>query len=234
MAELVVALDFPEAAPALEMARMLRERVSWMKVGLELFCNQGPAIVSQIKDLGCNVFLDLKFHDIPNTVYGAVSSAARTGADMLTLHCSGGESMLRAAVQAKHDAISRGSNSPILLGVTALTSLDDGQAFSVYGRGASQAAANLARIAATAGLDGIVCSALEVAVMKQSMHEAFICLTPGIRMGKAEDDQSRVATPAHAVREGSNFIVVGRPITTASDPICVADQFLLNMSQAMK
>lgn len=230
MAELVVALDFPEAAPALALVKQLDGRVPWMKIGLELFCKAGPSIVRQIKDMGTNVFLDLKFHDIPNTVYGAVCTAAASGADMLTLHCSGGEKMLQAAVRAKQDIATSENSGPILLGVTALTSLDDTEATSVYGSNASQAATNLAKIAMTAGLDGVVCSALEVALMKKSAPPAFVCLTPGIRMGKADDDQARVSTPGNAVRDGSDYLVVGRPITKADDPIQAAEAFLHAMN----
>jgi orotidine-5'-phosphate decarboxylase len=231
MAELVVALDYPEAEQALHMARQLSGRALWMKIGLELFCRQGPDIVSRIRDTGCKVFLDLKFHDIPNTVYGAVRNAARTGADMLTLHCSGGEAMLRAAVQAKQDAQQDGSHGPILLGVTALTSLDDAQAKAVYSHSASEAATHLAQIANGSGLDGIVCSALEVCLMKKSFGRTFVCLTPGIRMEKTDDDQARIATPQAAVRDGSDYLVVGRPITRADSPAKAADEFMAAMSR---
>ena len=218
MAELVVALDFDDALDALNMAGALRGHVSWVKVGLELFISEGPRVLHSLKGLGFNVFLDLKLYDIPNTVRGAALAAAASGADMMTLHLGGGERMCRAAVEA----MAGQEHAPLLMGVTVLTSFAEGEV-----PGCSMLLGDLAKTlasgAAAWGMNGVVCSGHEVAAIKKA-HPALLCLTPGIRLaGSGGDDQRRVMTPAQAVRNGSDFLVVGRPITRAEHPAAVAD-----------
>ncbi len=244
MAELVVALDYPAMDAALGTARALRGAAEdaavdaaggrlWMKVGLELFTASGPEVVTRLKDLGFPVFLDLKFHDIPNTVRGAVRSAVATGADMCNIHLSGGERMCRAAVEGLAEgAAARGGGggsapAPILLGVTVLTSVGPGEL-----PGGADPSAEAARLAACGrewGLSGVVCSGYEAEGIKWRCGRDFICLTPGIRpaardgAGSGGDDQRRVMTPAEAVRTGSDYLVVGRPVTGAPGPNGPAD-----------
>lgn len=242
MAELVVALDYPTMDAALATARALRGVPDtdaaggarlWMKVGLELFTASGPDVVARLKDMGFPVFLDLKFHDIPNTVRGAVRSAVATGADMCNIHLSGGERMCRAAVEGLAEgAATRGHGAapglaPILLGVTVLTSVAPGELPG--GADPSVEAARLAVCGREWGLNGVVCSGYEAGKIKERCGQDFICLTPGIRPASVSggaaggDDQRRVMTPAEAVRAGSDYLVVGRPVTGASGPNGPAD-----------
>lgn len=241
MAELVIALDYPAMDAALVTARALRGATNvpdagdhaggrlWMKVGLELFTASGPDVVARLKDMGFPVFLDLKFHDIPNTVRGAVRSAVATGADMCNIHLSGGERMYRAAVEGLAEgAAARGHGvAPILLGVTVLTSVAPGELPG--GADPSAEAARLAVCGREWGLSGVVCSGYEAAGIKQRCGREFICLTPGIRPAARDggtsggDDQRRVITPAEAVRAGSDYLVVGRPVTGAAGPDGPAD-----------
>ncbi len=229
MAELVVALDFPRAEEALDVARRLRADVAWVKIGLELFVAAGPDIVSGMKDLGLKVFLDLKFHDIPNTVRGAVRSAARLGADMLTLHASGGRAMLDAAVEAVHGL----PKPPLLFAVTVLTSMSAEDTALLGRRDVQGLVSDLARSSCAARLDGVVCSALEARAVKAACDGRLACLTPGIRLadgpGASAGDQKRVADPAFAVAQGSDYLVVGRPITSAPDHAEAARRFLRAM-----
>lgn len=229
VAELIVALDFPQEEEALAVARRLSRDVAWVKIGLELFVAAGPGVVSDMKDLGLKVFLDLKFHDIPNTVRGAVRSAARLGADMLTLHASGGRAMLDAAVEAVQGAPAR----PLLFAVTVLTSMTAEDTALLGRRDVQGLVGDLARSSREAGLDGVVCSALEARAVKDACAGRLACLTPGIRLvngpGAATGDQKRVADPAFAVAQGSDYLVVGRPITSAPDPAEAARRFLRAM-----
>lgn len=226
MAELVVALDYPEAAKAMDMARQLENRVGWVKVGLELFTATGPRIVTDLKEMGFNVFLDLKFFDIPNTVKGAVRSAVRLGADMVNIHALGGSRMAEAALEGRDQGVSSGQPLPILLAVTVLTSMGPEDLPLKNAPQPSELALDLAVKAKQYGLGGVVCSALESRKIKASCGPGFLCLTPGIRpaagMAPGGDDQRRVTTPAEAVRNGSDFLVVGRPITGAQDPAAMA------------
>jgi len=230
MAQLVVALDFPQARQAIDVAQALRSEISWVKVGLELFTAAGGGLVSDLKALGFKVFLDLKFHDIPNTVHGAVRSAARLGADMLTLHASGGRAMLDAAL----DAASAEPHRPLLFCVTVLTSLTAEDTALLGRRDVQGLVLDLAGLTAAAGLDGVVCSALEARAVKQRAGDKLACLTPGIRLaagpGSEAGDQKRVADPAFALEQGSDYLVVGRPITGSPDPAFAARQFLAAMA----
>ncbi len=213
-AKLVVALDVDNATSALELARLLIPATPWMKVGLELFTIAGPDIVSQIKRLGGRVFLDLKFHDIPNTAAHAVKSAIKAGADICDVHMCGGEAMCKAAAQAA------AGSACLVLGVTVLTST----APEDVPGDISAMVVDYARKARAWGLGGVVCSGWEAAAVKQATNNEIVCLCPGIRpagLGQ-NDDQRRVLTPAQAVQAGADFLVVGRPVTKAADPLNAA------------
>jgi orotidine-5'-phosphate decarboxylase len=221
---LVVALDVPGRDAALELARVLAPVTPWMKVGLELFTAAGPGLVSELKDMGCKVFLDLKFHDIPNTVAGAVHSAIRGGADICNVHVSGGEAMCRAAADAAASERA-GGRACLLLGVTVLTSA----------AAAPDTPAKVVEYALNAkswGLDGVVCSGQEVSAVKAAAKGGIICLCPGIRPAAyaRADDQSRVITPLEAVLAGADYLVVGRPVTRAKNPAAAAQEIIFSYS----
>lgn len=227
-ARLAVALDVPDGVSAVAAAAGLRGHVDIVKVGLELFVAAGPELVRRLAGDGWAVFLDLKLHDIPATVAGAVRSASGLGVELLTLHTSGGRAMIEAAAAA------RDAGLPRLLGVTVLTSLDDAQleAIGMPG-GAGAGVERLAALARGAGCDGVVSSPREVAAVKRVCGADFLAVTPGIRpAGAARDDQARVATPADAVRAGADVLVVGRPIMKAPDPAAAAAAIRAEMEQA--
>ena len=212
---IVVALDYPTGDEALALARSLRGSGCAVKVGKELFTAEGPSIVGRLNELGLPVFLDLKFHDIPNTVAGACRAAAALGAWMVNVHASGGRDMLVAA----REALAAAPNRPLLIAVTVLTSLDRPRLAEV-GLDVEPAAqvARLARLSHDCGLDGVVCSPQEIAVVKRA-GAGFLAVTPGVRpAGSAQDDQQRVATPAAAIAAGADYLVIGRPITRAPSP----------------
>lgn len=213
---LIVALDVPTREAAQKLARQLQGVCRWVKVGLELYLAAGNTIVEELAGQGFSVFLDLKFHDIPNTVAGAVRSAASTGVSLLTVHAAGGPAMLAAAAEAAATT----SNPPRLLAVTVLTSMDGAQlaAIGVPVPPAEQVL-RLARIAQANGINGLVCSAEEVTALRRELGLEAWLVTPGIRpAGSEAGDQKRVATPAAAIRAGATALVVGRPITQAADP----------------
>ncbi|MDD2966291.1 MAG: orotidine-5'-phosphate decarboxylase [Desulfovibrionaceae bacterium] len=225
MAELVVALDVAEAEQGIALAQSLQGTAPWVKIGLELFTLGGAGIVAACKSMGFKVFLDLKFYDIPNTVAGAVSAAASMGVDMLTLHTQGGETMCRAA----RTACQQCATKPLLFGVTVLTSMADGDLPAHKGN-LGQLAVSLAQGAERWGLDGVVCSGHEVQRIKQASPN-LLCLTPGIRpAGSAVGDQKRVMTPQQAVAAGSDFLVIGRPITRHEHPAQAAQAIMHSMS----
>ena len=227
---LVVALDFADAAPALDLASRLRGVVPWVKVGLELFLDAGKELPARLKDMGFHVFLDLKFMDIPNTVQAAVAQGTRMGADMLTIHALGGRAMCEAAAAGRDLALSPGQTAPLILGVTVLTSM--GAADLAWNPGGTDEdvrnlTVHLARSAKNWKLDGVVCSGREVSVIRQACGADFRLLTPGIRLPDADaGDQTRVCTPAQAARDGSDYLVVGRPITRVADPVKAARMYL--------
>jgi orotidine-5'-phosphate decarboxylase len=211
------ALDFPTWAAAEPFARAVAPDVGLLKVGLELFAAEGPSAVRSAAALGRPVFLDLKLHDIPNTVEGAARSAAAGGASLLTVHASGGADMVRAAV--------RGAGPRVrVLGVTVLTSLDEEALASVGLAGPAEAAVvRLARLAVAAGAGGIVCSPHEVAAVRAAVGAGPLLVVPGVRPpGAARGDQARVATPAEAVRAGADVVVIGRPLREGGDPAAAA------------
>lgn len=224
---LIVALDFPSAATALALADRLEGRCAWFKVGLELYLAAGGAIIETLRQRGFQVFLDLKLHDIPNTVAGAVRSVSALGASLLTVHASGGAAMLQAAA----DAAAAIPNAPGLLAVTVLTSMDAAQLAGVgIGDPPASQVLRLGRLAHRCGINGLVCSPEEAAALR-SEFPASLLVVPGIRAnGYARGDQSRIATPATALSSGASMLVVGRPITQAPDPAAAANAILGEMA----
>jgi len=230
--QLVVALDVPTGAEALALARLLKGRVGMLKVGLELFCAEGPAFVRELQQLA-PVFLDLKFHDIPNTVRGALEALLPLDPRLINIHAQGGPAMMEAAAEAVRGHRQRGGTTE-LLAVTVLTSLDR-EALARLGLTAEPGdmALHLARLARECGCDGVVCSAQEAAAVRDACGAGFHRLTPGIRpRGEAVQDQARVVTPAQALSSGATWLVVGRPITRAADPAAAADAILAEMAEA--
>jgi orotidine-5'-phosphate decarboxylase len=226
---LIVALDVSRAAEARRIVAALGDSVSTYKVGKQLFTAEGPQMVRDLVTSGSRVFLDLKFHDIPNTVGGAVREASALGVSMLTVHASGGEKMLRAAAEAA----AKSEAKPLVLAVTVLTSLDqaDLEEVGVLGDMSIQVL-RLATLAKRAGCGGIVTSAKETAFVRQRLQDLAI-LVPGVRpAGSDAGDQARIATPSEAIQAGATFMVVGRPITAAADPVKAARAILGEMEQA--
>lgn len=213
---IIVALDHPSGDEALALVAALGDAPCAVKVGKELFTREGPPIVRTLVAQGRPVFLDLKYHDIPNTVAAACRAAAELGVWMINVHTSGGPAMLRAAREALSDL----ARKPLLIGVTVLTSLDAAELSAVGIQDSPEAQVlRLTRLARDTGLDGVVCSPQEIAAVKRECGARFLTVTPGIRPADASlDDQQRVATPASAVREGGDYLVVGRPITRAPAP----------------
>jgi len=228
---LIVALDVPDSRSAMRLVAELEGTCNWFKVGLELFVSAGPAVLEPIIARGNNVFLDLKLHDIPNTVAGAVRSAAGLGVRMLTVHAGGGPAMLAAA----KDALARVSNPPELLAVTVLTSMDAAELESVgVNRAPAGQVEQLAKMVLEAGIRGFVCSPQEVAAVRALTGPAGVLVIPGIRpAGAAIGDQKRVAGPAEALRLGASYLVVGRPITQAPNPALAATTILGEMAEAV-
>jgi len=222
---LIVALDFDSLSSALRFAKSVADLVGMFKIGNQLFMAAGPAAVREVASLGPGIFLDLKFHDIPNTVAGAVlSSAAMTGVQLVNVHALGGSAMMKAAVQAISAGVPMGSDRPRLLAVTILTSMDN-KAMREVGIGGppKPRAVKLAQLAKKAGVDGVVASVQEARAIRKACGREFLIVTPGVRSREKtanlnEDDQARTATPAEAIRAGADFLVVGRPILTAADP----------------
>ena len=226
---LVVALDVPSEDEAIKLADRLGDTCQWFKVGMELYYAAGNSIIQKLRDRGFNIFLDLKLHDIPNTVAGAVRSATKAGASLLTIHASGGEAMMTAAAEA-----ASAPGSPRLLAVTVLTSMDANQ-LSGIGITASPAEQvfRLAKLAQRSGIDGMVCSPEEVAILRRETGPNTLLVIPGIRpAGSAIEDQKRIATPAQALRDGASLLVVGRPITRAADPAAAAQAILKEIEES--
>jgi orotidine-5'-phosphate decarboxylase len=228
---LIVALDVPDRQSALDAVRRLDGRAGVIKVGLQLFVAEGPRLVEELRGMGQNIFLDLKLHDIPNTVAGAVKSASRLGVQMLTLHTSGGKKMMEAALAAASESAA----PPLLLGVTALTSLGPEDCIGIGIAGNPSAwVERLASLARSAGLRGLVTSPLEAPSLKRAFGEAVRLVVPGIRgAGAGTQDQARTASPAEAIRGGADYIVVGRPILQAADPAESADAIVAEIAGAL-
>ncbi len=222
MNPILVALDVESGAKALALAETLRGAVGGYKIGKQLFTAEGPALVRQMTGHGDRVFLDLKFHDIPNTVAGAVQSAVATGAWMINVHASGGRAMMRAAAEAADKAArAAGRERPLVIGVTVLTSFDAPALHEIgVNRAVLDQVVHLARLAKEAGLDGVVASAQETPAIRQACGNDFLIVTPGIRPAGQEgkDDQARTLSPREAMVAGSSYLVIGRPITGAKDP----------------
>ena len=216
---LIVALDVDSRETARALVESLSPYAGWFKIGSVLFTREGPKICEDIKRSGAKLFLDLKFHDIPNTVQGAVKNALAVGADMLTLHASGGPTMLQAAREAA-DAAGRGD--AILVAVTVLTHLSEAEWNGTFGgnRPVSETVVALARTARDAGMNGVVASAQELRAIKRALGAECVVVTPGIRLPESgKDDQTRVVAPEQAIRDGADYLVVGRPIIAAADPV---------------
>ncbi len=225
---IIVALDVPDAEAALNLARQLAPVVGAFKIGKELFVSAGPDIVRAIRDEGGAVFLDLKFHDIPNTVARAVAAAAQLDLAMLTIHASGGRDMMVAAEAAAQEM----DNPPLVLGVTVLTSMD-GNDLSEIGLAENPATQveRLAQLAAGADLRGLVCSPREISTLRKVLPREVQLVTPGIRpKGSDADDQKRTLTPADAITAGADWLVIGRPITAAKNPRAAAEAILKELS----
>jgi orotidine-5'-phosphate decarboxylase len=220
-----VALDFASGAEACEFSALAKGRCGWFKVGLELFVSEGPGLVAEIARSG-KVFLDLKLHDIPNTVAGAARAAVRTGASLVNVHASGGRAMMEAARDAVDDETARlGRPRPRVVAVTVLTSIGaDAMAELPFSGGPSDVALRLADLAAAAGLDGVVCSAAELPELRKRHGGGFLAVVPGIRPADADaGDQKRIATPRAAIEAGASILVIGRPVTRAADPVAALE-----------
>lgn len=226
---ILIALDVPSASQALAIADSLRGAVGGYKIGSQLFTAEGPSIVRTLADRGDRVFLDLKFHDIPNTVAGAIESASHLGAWMMNVHASGGAAMMSAAAEAADRAAAQGRPRPLVIAVTVLTSMTADALSSVgVSRSPFDQVVHLALMAKGAGMDGVVASPLETAAIREACGPDFLIVTPGIRGGSAEQsggrqDQARTMAPGDAMRAGASYLVVGRPITGAKDPRAAAE-----------
>ncbi len=228
---LIVALDVPNATEARKIVSSLGESVDFYKIGMQLYTAEGPGIVRDLVASGRQIFLDLKYHDIPNTVAAAVREAAQPGVSMLTVHASGGSKMLRAAADA-----ARAVNPSLrVLAVTVLTSMDQA-ALNEAGVPAPvlDQVVRLAAMALNAGCSGLVSSALEVKALRKQLGDDFLAVTPGIRpAGAPHGDQSRAATPGEAITAGATHLVVGRPITAAANPAAAAEKILIEMESSL-
>ncbi|WP_420265829.1 orotidine-5'-phosphate decarboxylase [Candidatus Magnetominusculus dajiuhuensis] len=232
---LCLALDVDRLSDAVRLAELLRGRVSLFKIGFQLFTKEGPEAVRAVQRLGGRVFLDLKYHDIPNTVASAAMEAVNMGVYMFNVHASGGSEMMRAAVEgAAAQSQKNNTPMPVILAVTVLTSLNDKILSDELGvnNTMSHHVTHLAALAKTSGLDGVVASPREITAIRKCCGRSFTILTPGIRppWTKEPDDQKRTATPSEAMELGANYIVVGRPILRADDPAAAADKILSDMA----
>lgn len=215
--KIIVALDYPDATSANQLVAKLDPAMCRLKVGKELFTAEGPDFVRGLVNQGYGVFLDLKFHDIPNTTAKACEAAARLGVWMVNVHACGG----RAMMQAAREAINKTTTPPLLIAVTVLTSMDELALHEIgVNRKLEDQVLRLASLTQECGLDGVVCSAQEAPMLRDVLDPDFYLITPGIRPAdSSKDDQSRIVTPADALRRGSNYLVIGRPITQAADPL---------------
>jgi len=235
--QLLVALDVDSGERALSLARSLKDIAGGFKIGSRLFTLEGPSLVRAIADSGAKVFLDLKFHDIPNTVAQAIESAVSTGAWMMNVHASGGPAMMQAAARAAAETAERlGRSRPLVIGVTVLTSMDEPTLRETgVDRPLLDHVVALARLAHAAGLDGVVASPQETASIRAACGPEFSIVTPGIRgaaAGSDKNDQSRTMGPAEAIRAGATYIVVGRPIIAAQDPRSAAERIVEELTGA--
>lgn len=229
--ELILALDYPSGPDALALVDRLGDSMGFYKVGLELYTREGAALVGALQSRRKRIFLDLKLHDIPNTVAGAVRAAADSGVEMLTVHVAGGRKMMETAAQAAGDRLA-------LLGVTVLTSLSPTDIESVWGRSISslrEEVVRLATLAQESGLRGVVASSEEAQAVRRRLGKDLFVVTPGIRLpGAPTHDQARVATPAQAVRAGASHLVIGRAVTSAADPVAALEKVRKSLESAGK
>ena len=229
---IIVALDVPSAAQAIQLAEQVAPAVGAFKIGKELFVTAGPDIVRRLRDTGASVFLDLKFHDIPHTVAKAVAAAVRLDVQMLTIHASGGAEMMQAAeISAQNTARDLGRPAPLVLGVTVLTSANNATLAEIGCEADTEKQViRLARLAARAGLRGLVCSPLEITALRHALPPEIQLVTPGIRTGAEKaDDQKRTLTPREAVQTGATWLVIGRPIYAAENPRAAAETILASL-----
>ncbi len=225
---IIVALDTNRATVAVDFARQLNPQQVRLKVGKELFVSAGPAVVEQLQALGFDIFLDLKFHDIPNTVAKACQAATELGVWMTNVHASGGAPMMRHVM----DCLEKGTQRPLITAVTVLTSMDAATLAALgVTRSLEAQVKHLATLAKDSGLDGVVCSALEASLLRPYLGEDFLLVTPGIRLSQDDShDQHRIMTPRRALAAGSNYLVIGRPITQAPDPMQVVAEILASIA----
>ncbi|MDG0793304.1 orotidine-5'-phosphate decarboxylase [Cohnella ginsengisoli] len=236
-AKIMVGLDKPDAEAALQVASRLEGTGCWVKVGMELFYAAGHEIVRELKKIGFKIFLDLKMHDIPNTVRGGARSIARMGVDMFNVHAAGGSAMMQAAMQGVNDAVEAGEaqSAPLVIAVTQLTSTSRETLNGEIGIAGSveEAVVRYAVLAKHAGLQGVVASPLEVEAIKAACGEGFLTVTPGIRpAGAALGDQARVTTPREAVDGGTDYLVIGRPIVAEPDPAQALESILKELTES--
>jgi orotidine-5'-phosphate decarboxylase len=235
--KLIFALDANSYEEALSWIELLSGHVGMFKVGKELFTSVGPKIVESIKQRGQRVFLDLKFHDIPNTVARAGEAAVKMGADMFNIHASGGFKMIQDTVSAVQlYAEKNGRQKPVILAVTVLTSLNDTDLVEIgFKKSTKEQVLHLARLAKSAGAAGVVASAQDIAVLRADLGDKFIIVTPGIRSSKEQvlDDQKRTLSASDAVKLGADYIVVGRPIRTAKDPLAACQQIVREIAEGI-
>ena len=229
---IIVALDYPNAQAAWSLIDQLRADLCRLKIGKEMFTRSGPAFVEQVIERGFDVFLDLKYHDIPNTVAAACDAAADLGVWMMNVHASGGRRMMEAAAQK----LARHSRPPLLIAVTVLTSLSREELNEIGLPGSPEEnVLRLAGLARESGLDGVVCSPREAATLRNRFGSDFILVTPGVRPASASrDDQTRVMTPGDAIRAGSSYLVVGRPITAAPEPLAALQAISMEVEEALR
>ncbi len=236
---LILALDFDSLATALKFAKNVADLVGLFKIGNQLFTAAGPEAVRQVAQLGPGIFLDLKYHDIPNTVAGAVlAAAALPGVQLVNVHALGGAAMMQAAVQAISAGVPMGEDRPRLVAVTVLTSMDHKSMREVGIGGLPQSRVlQLAKLAKKSGVDGVVASVREAKAIRKACGREFLIVTPGVRSkdqssAEEKDDQARTATPQEAIRAGADFLVVGRPVLAAADPRAAAAQIVEEMASA--
>ncbi len=233
--QLIVALDVENLEAAKQLVTTLADEVRWFKIGKQLFTAIGPTSVEMLHEAERDIFLDLKFHDIPNTVAGAVASGTKIGANMINIHASGGLEMMRTAAEVAEKQVSElGIPKPMLLGVTILTSVNEATFQRDFGtqRKLEDQVAYLAELSQKAGLDGVCASPLEIGLIRKVCGDDFVIVTPGVRPAwAAADDQQRVMTPAEAIDAGADYIVVGRPITAADNPREAARTILKEIDQ---
>ena len=219
--KIIVALDFESLSETEDFLKKVKGQNCRVKVGKELFTNEGPNVIKLIQQYGFEIFLDLKFHDIPNTVSRAIKASCNLGVWMVNVHASGGKQMLLAA----REAVDSSSNKPILIAVTILTSYDNSSYQELgFKNNLLDQIAYLATLSENSGMDGIVCSANDIPSIKPLVKEKFQFITPGVRLANSNDDQKRVTTPEDAITQGSNYLVIGRPITSSEDPAALIEK----------